>query len=1038
VTRARLVLIPLLVLCAALCLTWTVWDHERHASQHELRAQFTFALGDAVSRIEQRMAAYEQMLHGVQALFVATGTLDRERFQDYVSVLSSDANLSGIAAMGLVQWVPEADAAQHVETMRKLAGANYAIDPAGARSGYAPIISRIPFGDGNRTVLGFDAWTSEVRRAAMEKARDSAMAVVSGKVQLAADQGLQELPGFVLYLPVYRPGPLDSVDARRAHLIGWIYAAFRMRDVIASMYGEEPPGLALTLYDGVDPTPAALLYRSPQEAGPRRVPAELSASEYLVVGSHDWTLTLAAQPGFLERFGRNAEWLIAGTGGGLSVLLALLAWFLATGRNRALRLASTMTRELRESEEKFRAIADCTVNLEVWWGPDGKPRWINPSVVEYTGYSVDECMAMPDFASKLIHPDDIARVAPEFLKGRRGLRGADLEFRCVRKDGAVIWLSVSWVPIHDAKGAFIGFRTSGRDITERKQVEEELRIAAVAFDSLEAMMVTDASGTILRVNSAFTECTGYTAQEAVGRTPRILQSGRHDKAFFHDMWRTIRLEGGWQGEIWDRRKNGEIYPKWLTITAVTGDNGDITHYVGTHHDITERKIAEERIKELAFFDALTRLPNRTLLWERLREAIVRNALSGACGALLFVDLDNFKTLNDTLGHDKGDVLLQQVAQRLSACVQTGDTVGRVGGDEFVVVLGNLGAARDAAMRRTEAIGEKILTVLGETFQLDGIEYRTSGSIGATVFQGPQESIDELLKQADLAMYKCKERGRNALCFFDPSMQTVVLERATLEAALRKALDDDQFLVHYQAQVAERDRVTGAEALVRWQHPQRGLVAPAEFIALAEETGLIITLGDRVLEAACLQLARWAHEPDMAHLTIAVNVSAQQLRDPRFVDKVLAVIARTGANPHRLKLELTESVLVDNVQDIIEKMSALKAQGVEFSLDDFGIGYSSLSYLKRLPLDQLKIDRSFVRDILVDVNDAVIARTIVALAQSLGLGVIAEGVETEAQRDFLAGAGCHAYQGYYFCRPLPIDEFEAFARSFDVNAVGLEP
>jgi EAL domain-containing protein (putative c-di-GMP-specific phosphodiesterase class I) len=307
-----------------------------------------------------------------------------------------------------------------------------------------------------------------------------------------------------------------------------------------------------------------------------------------------------------------------------------------------------------------------------------------------------------------------------------------------------------------------------------------------------------------------------------------------------------------------------------------------------------------------------------------------------------------------------------------------------------------------------------------------------------VFQGPQESIDELLKQADLAMYKCKERGRNALCFFDPSMQRVVLERATLEAALRKALDEDQFLVHYQAQVGEHDRVTGAEALVRWQHPERGIVAPAEFIALAEETGLIIALGDKVLEAACLQLARWARERDMAHLTIAVNVSAQQLRDPRFVDKVLAVIARIGADPHRLKLELTESVLVDNVQDIIEKMAALKAEGVEFSLDDFGIGYSSLSYLKRLPLNQLKIDRSFVRDILVDANDAVIARTIVALAQSLGLGVIAEGVETEAQRDFLADIGCRAYQGYYFCRPLPIGEFEAFARSFDTNAVGLEP
>jgi diguanylate cyclase (GGDEF)-like protein/PAS domain S-box-containing protein len=1034
VNRARLILIPLVVLCSALTLTWTVWDHERRASQHELRSQFTYALGDAVSRIEQRMASYEQMLRGVQGLFVATGTLDRNRFRDYIGAVNSDANLAGIQAIGLIEWVPQRDVTRHLEKMRGLAGVDYAIEPAGSRDSYAPIIERLPFADSKHAVLGFDSWASPERRDALERARDSGLAVMSGKVQLASDLGMREQPGFLMYLPIYQQGqPLDTVEQRRAHLLGWVYASFQMHDVIASLYGEDPPGLSLSIYDGVEPSAAMLLYRS-SEPQAHHVPSDLSAHEYLVVDGHDWTLSLSAQDRFMKRFGRNAEWLIAGTGGGLSVLLALLAWIMATGRSRAVRLASTMTRELRESEEKFRAIADCTVNLEVWWGPDGKPRWINPSVKEYTGYSVDECMAMHDFAGTLIHPEDMPRVAPELLKGRQGLRGGDLEFRCIRKDGALIWLSASWVPIYDAKGLLTGFRMSGRDITERKRFEEELRIAAVAFESLEGMMVTDADGTILRVNSAFTECTGYTANEVVGRTPRVLQSGRHDKAFYRAMWETVRREGGWQGEIWDRRKNGDIYPKWLTITAVTGENGAVTHYVGTHHDITERKIAEERIKELAFFDALTRLPNRTLLWDRLRQAIAVSAQTVTCGALLFIDLDNFKTLNDTLGHDKGDLLLQQVAQRLSGCVREGDTVARVGGDEFVVVLGSLAGERDEAAAQTEAVGEMILSVLGDAYQLEGVDYRTSASVGATVFQGHEASIDELLKQADLAMYKCKERGRNAMCFFDPAMQTVVVERAALEAALRRAIDEDQFLVHYQAQVSDGDRVTGAEALVRWRHPERGIVAPADFIPLAEETGLILALGDKVLETACLQLAQWAHQPGMAHLTIAVNVSAQQFREPRFVDRVLAVLERTGANPYRLKLELTESVLVDNVQDIIEKMAALKAKGVVFSLDDFGIGYSSLSYLKRLPLDQLKIDRSFVRDILIDANDAVIARTIVALAQSLGLGVIAEGVETEAQRDFLAGAGCHAYQGYYFCRPLPVEGFEAFAGSFDAQSL----
>ncbi|MGO4581184.1 EAL domain-containing protein [Cupriavidus sp. 2TAF22] len=1027
---ARLILLPLLILCTGLGVTWAVWDHERQASRHEVQSQFDFALGDAVSRIEQRMATYEQMLRGVHGMFAATGTMDRGSFRDYVGAINLDGNLSGIQAVGVVKWVSAPGKDAHVEAMRRLGIAGYDIRPDGARGGYAPIIQREPYAEAKARVLGFDAWASPERRLAMERARDSGLATVSGKVQLAVDAQADEDPSFVMYLPLYARGqPQDTVAQRRASLVGWVYASFRMREVIASLYGEQPPGLSLTIYDGVEPSTAALLYRSP-DARAGHPGSALSASEYLVVGGHNWMLSMAAHHDFKARFGRNSQTLIAGTGAGLSLLLALLAWVMVTGRSRALRLASNMTRELRESEEKFRAIADCTVNLEIWWGLDGKPRWINPSVMEYTGYAVEECLAMRDFAGTLVHPEDFPRVALELLKGRQGLRGDDLEFRCLRKDGSLLWLSVSWGPFHDARGMFTGFRLSGRDITERKLLDAELRIAAVAFDSLEGMMVTDASGTILRVNSAFTEGTGYTADEVVGKTPRILKSGRHDEAFFRDMWDTIHRVGGWQGEIWDRRKNGEIYPKWLTIAAVRGRDGRVTHYVGTHHDITERKIAEDRIKELAFFDALTRLPNRTLLADRLKQAIAVSAQSEASGALLFVDVDNFKTLNDTLGHDKGDLLLQQVAERLTASVREGDTVARVGGDEFVVVLGGLSGNRQEAASQTEAAGEKILAVLGNPYHLAGIEYRSTASIGVTVFKGHQASIDELLKQADLAMYKSKERGRNAMCFFDPTMQAVVVERAALEVGLRKAIDEDQFLLHYQAQVTIDNRITGAEALVRWRHPVRGIVSPAEFIPLAEETGLILALGNKVLEIACNQLARWARQPGMAHLTIAVNVSVHQFRAPDFVDKVLGIIEQTGANPNRLRLELTESVLVDNVQDIAEKMSALKAMGVVFSLDDFGIGYSSLSYLKRLPLDQLKIDRSFVRDILVDPNDAVIAKTIVALARSLGLQVIAEGVETEAQRDFLAGAGCYAYQGYHFCHPLPIEDFESFVGGFE--------
>jgi len=458
---------------------------------------------------------------------------------------------------------------------------------------------------------------------------------------------------------------------------------------------------------------------------------------------------------------------------------------------------------------------------------------------------------------------------------------------------------------------------------------------------------------------------------------------------------------------------------------VNDEAGTVTHYVGSHFDITERKLAEEKIHRLAFFDQLTGLPNRTLLLDRLKQAMVTSGRSESYGALLFIDLDNFKTLNDSLGHDFGDLLLKEVAQRLVNCVREGDTVARLGGDEFVVVLANLSSVAAEAATGTELVAEKILSMLARVHRFGDVAHHSTASIGVTLFMGPQIPIDDLMKQADLTMYKAKEAGRNTVRFFDPAMEVAVRERASLESEMRRSLDAKRFLLHYQAQVTGDGRVTGAEVLLRWQHPERGMVSPAEFIPLAEETGLILPLGNWVLETACLQLVQWARQPALAHLTLAVNVSAQQFRQPDFVEQVIEIIGNTGVDPKRLKLELTESMLVHDVQEIIEKMFALRAHGVSFSLDDFGTGYSSLSYLKRLPLDQLKIDQSFVRDVLIDPNDAAIARTVVALAQSLGLGVIAEGVETSAQRDFLAGSGCHAYQGYFFARPLPLAGFEQF-------------
>ena len=437
----------------------------------------------------------------------------------------------------------------------------------------------------------------------------------------------------------------------------------------------------------------------------------------------------------------------------------------------------------------------------------------------------------------------------------------------------------------------------------------------------------------------------------------------------------------------------------------------------------ERVSTEQEIRSLAFYDPLTQLPNRRLLLDRLRHAMIGAARTGRAGALLFIDLDNFKTLNDTLGHDMGDLLLQQVGGRLVHCIREGDTVARLGGDEFVVMLEGLANGAREASVQAEAVGRKVLGALNAPYDLAGKLHHSTSSIGVTLFEDTRHTIDELMKRADLAMYNAKTAGRNTLRFFDPQMQTEVSARAALEGDLRQGLSLGQFVLYYQSQRDMNGRITGAEVLLRWMHAERGMVAPNDFIPLTEETGLIIPIGQWVLETACHQLAAWGRSASSSHLSIAVNISVRQFRQADFVEQVLKALQDSGANARRLKLELTESLLMDDVEGIIGKMTALKRHGVCFSLDDFGTGYSSLSYLKRLPLDQLKIDQSFVRDVTVDPNDAAIASTIVALAHHMGLDVIAEGVETTAQADFLVSIGCCAFQGYLYGPPVPLAQFE---------------
>jgi diguanylate cyclase (GGDEF)-like protein/PAS domain S-box-containing protein len=595
-----------------------------------------------------------------------------------------------------------------------------------------------------------------------------------------------------------------------------------------------------------------------------------------------------------------------------------------------------------------------------------------------------------------------------------------LEYPC-HSPTAQRWFVMSVTPLGDERRGVVIAHT---DITERQLAEDELRIAAVAFSTQNGMMITDPKGVILRVNPAFTRLTGYSAAEVVGQTPAMFSSGRHGPLFFQRMWQAIKDEGRWQGEIWNRRKNGQIYAEMLNIAAIDTPDRGIAYYVANFSDITADKEAEAEIHRLAYYDALTSLPNRRLLQDRLGQAVAATVRSGQYGAIFFIDLDNFKALNDTRGHDIGDLLLVEVAQRMRSDVREGDTVARLGGDEFVVLLEDLGADRHEAVALAGQLGEKLHAVIGQPCLLKDDEYQCNLSIGVSLFHAG-DTVEDLFKHADLALYQAKNAGRNLLRFFDPAMQAEMDQRSALETELRRALNKQQLRLFYQPQVDAGRRVIGVEALLRWQHPERGLVPPNDFIPLAEETGLILPIGLWVLETACAQLKIWENDERTRDLRIAVNVSARQFRQADFVEHINLVLATSGANPAGLKLELTESLVLEDVAGSIEKMQAIKRRGVNFAMDDFGTGYSSLAYLAQLPLDQLKIDQSFVCNLPGNRNDETIARAIITLGRGLAMDVIAEGVETEAQRYFLEMHGCHAYQGYLFSRPLPVEELTVF-------------
>lgn len=867
------------------------------------------------------------------------------------------------------------------------------------------VISQVYPLAGNEKSVGFNQLADAHQNKEALRARDSGQMTLTGPINL-----VQGGVGVVARLPIM----LDEQGAPR--FWGFANVIIRINHLLESANIKQlnSQGMAYKLWrtNPLDNNQEIIAVNAPEYL---RDPVH----KVFDVPNGAWTLSIAPISGWINWWRLSSEIMLALA---LSGLLGYQTFLMVKLQRRKIDLQSAVeeqTREVMDARAQLQATLDAIPDLLFEISADG-------TIHNFHTHRQDLLLFSPEyFIGKkidLLLPADVTCVIYAAMDETNHQGFSSGKYYSLELAGGRHEFELSAACKLTSNTDARRYVMISRDITERRLAEEELRVAATAFEAREGMMITDPQGNILRVNKAFSEITGYSAEEAIGQNPRLLNSGHHEREFYTAMWEAIKTEGSWSGEIWNRRRSGEIYPEWLTITAVKNTLDQTTHYVSTLTDITERKENEARINNLAFFDPLTELPNRRLLQDRLEHALAVSERQKTLGALLFIDLDDFKTLNDNRGHHIGDLLLIAVANRLRMAVRAQDTVARLGGDEFLVVLEDLASNRDHAATLAQQITETILESLNQPYPLEGQDYFSTPSIGISLFGDRWVDIDELLKQADQAMYHAKAEGRNTWRFFDPKMQEHTAQRFALQHEIREALQQQQFQLFYQPQVDHTGSVMGAEALIRWRHPQRGMVSPLDFIPIAEESGLILPLGSWIVDEACRQLVAWSKNPHTEHLILSINVSARQFQQQQFVLQLLNSLQRSGANPRKLKLELTESMLVHNQQDIIAKMGALKNHGITFSLDDFGTGYSSLSYLKRLPINELKIDKSFVDDVLIDADDAAIARMIIRLAQSMDLSVIAEGVETKEQRDWLERQGCFRYQGYYFGKPVPADQF----------------
>jgi diguanylate cyclase (GGDEF)-like protein/PAS domain S-box-containing protein len=893
-------------------MTYGLWQDAQNSAMKELKSEFEHRTLEAADQVRRRMVNYDQMLQGLRGLFTASVSVERNEFHGYCAALNLGERFKGVQGLSYLPLVPNSKKAAHITAVRRAGFPGYTLQPEGQRERYTPVLYIEPFSGSNLRAFGFDVSSEPVRRTALDQARDTNSAVITGNLDLIqdSDQTQSKSAGFLMLLPLYTNGlPHDTLQQRRANTYGWLSAVFRVEELMAGVLGEENQEIDIEIFDGAVLSKSFLLYDKDKIYRAGHLTNQLFQHiQQLKIAGRIWTIRLSSLPAFEKHLNSHKSEFFALGGIIVSLLLALMTWILARDRIRSLRTSHLLSHELQS----------------------------------------------------------------------------------------------------------------------REAAEESLKLASMVYEnSSEGILVADAENRIIAVNPAFTRITGYDLTDVQDKDPSHFRSGRHGQDFYEAMWAELKRIGHWQGEIWDRHKNGEVHAKYVTINTIFNEKGAVYRRVALFMDISDKKETEELIWRQANFDPLTALPNRSMFHDRLMQEISRADRSNHIFALLFIDLDLFKEVNDTLGHYMGDLLLQDAAKRILNCVRQTDTVARLGGDEFTVILSELSDTSSI-----EGVATKILANLAAPYTLgDEVVYIT-GSIGITLYPADVPDADgllkNLLKNADQAMYVAKNLGRNRIGYFTHTMQETAQARLHMITDMREAITTKQFVVHYQPIV---DLSTGAiykaEALVRWQHPIHGLVPPNDFIPLAEETGLINDIGDWVFREAAreTQRLRGSHHPSFQ---ISVNKSPTQFRDSgHTIASWLEHLRELNLPGDAIVIEITEGLLLNAVSDVTHKLQLLRDGGIHISIDDFGTGYSSLSYLKRFHIDYLKIDQSFVHDIETDPNDMALSNAIIVMAHALGLKVIAEGVETAEQLKLLTNAGCDYAQGYFFTKPISANEFEAW-------------